>query len=87
MESTARMNETSDLVRDEHENEWEVLALDGRFGILQREDSQRYYGALWVEDGRGTLYGTVYTRTDKTEEQLVNTVWVFTEMGGWSEAD
>ncbi len=78
-----RMLKTADRVEDEHTHLWDVLSEAD--GILQREDSQRYYGAVWVPDRDGT--GEVCYRRDGDTVDGLDTVWTFTEMGGWCASD
>ena len=74
------------VVDDEYGDEWEVITTGNRAMLVQREDGQRYYGAVWVGgDGVGELHPR--SAGDVEDGYDCNQRYEFSETHGWEMLD
>ena len=75
------------VVEDEQGNIWTAVTTGDRAMLVECEDSQRYYGAVWAGRAGGT--GEFYPRSDGDIEDGYdcNQRYEFSETGGWKMLD
>jgi hypothetical protein len=69
-------------VTDEYGNVWDVVSTSDQSMLLVREDSQRYYGAVWIgSDGFGEMHPSA--DGDVRDGFDCNDRYTFDSMSGW----